>query len=103
MRVAIRAIMFLYAFRRTTGIARDSRDGVSDCRRHLTEYLMMILTKRVCSFTTASDREFVCDVKDLLAYIALDFHTGVKVAFEGSDKKGSPEARGGSHEDPHHK
>jgi len=46
---------------------------------------MEILSERGHSFTTA-EREIVRNVKEVLAYIALDLDTGMKEASEGSDK-----------------
>ena len=97
MYVANQGMLSLYHTGRTTGIVIGSGDGISyavpkyaghDLRhatlrldfagRDLTDYMMRILRDGDYSFKNVSEQEVARDIKEMLAYVALDFEQETK-------------------------
>ncbi|KAK9074973.1 hypothetical protein SSX86_003292 [Deinandra increscens subsp. villosa] len=95
--VEIAALLSFYANGCTTGIVLDSGGGVSQvvpvydgyglrqsilrldlAGANITDFLMKILSERGYELTTSADREIVRDIKEKVAYVALDYEQELK-------------------------
>ena len=102
--LAINGVLSLFSSGRTAGLSVESGDGVTHVTpvidghaslpdavrrndlagRDLTNFLMKLLTDCGYSFTTITEHEIVRDIKEKLAYVALDFAAEMETAATSS-------------------
>ncbi|XP_030472098.2 actin-7-like [Syzygium oleosum] len=106
LHVDVGAALSLYASGRTTGMVLDSGEGVTHtvpiyegykvdpsvswlnlAGRSSTEALMNILSERGYPSIITEDREIVCDIKEKLGYVALDYEKELEATESSSTIK----------------
>jgi actin len=102
--VGIQAVLSLYSSGRVTGIVLETGHSISQivpiyedyhlsnailrlkfAGRDLTAWLQNILNERGYTFTTSAERETVCDIKEKLAHVALDFEAELQKTATATD------------------